>query len=57
MCIRDSVRDFVWTPQLATYKQLKNIPLSPEEQEYVTFGLAPAQARARQARQIVGSGG
>lgn len=51
------VRDFIWTPQLAAYKQLKNLPLSPEEQEYLLFGLEPAKARARQANQIVGIGG
>lgn len=51
------VRDFVWTPQLAAYKQLKNIPLTPEELEYLMYGLEPAKARAQQANQMVGIGG
>ena len=50
-------RDFVWTPQLATYKQSKQIPVSPEEMQYLTSGVAPFQEKARQILQAAGYDG
>jgi hypothetical protein len=50
-------RDFVWTPQLAAHKRAKNIRLGPDEQEFVTAGFAPMQARARAVLTSVGMGG
>lgn len=37
------VRPFVWTPQLAHYKQTHGLPLSHEEQVYLHAGFAPFQ--------------
>ena len=50
-------RDFVWTPQLATHKRAKNIPLGADEQEFVAAGFAPMQARAQAVLSSVGMGG
>ena len=50
-------RDFVWTPQLATYKQAKQIPVGPEEMQYLTSGVAPFQEKARQILQSAGYDG
>ena len=50
-------RDFVWTPQLATYKQAKQIPVGPEEMQYLTSGVTPFQEKARQILQSAGYDG
>jgi hypothetical protein len=47
-------RDFVWTPQLATYKQAKQIQPGPDEMQYLSAGVAPFQDRARQILQAAG---
>jgi hypothetical protein len=50
-------RDFVWTPQIATHKRAKNIPLGPDEQEFLTAGFGPMQGRAQSVLGSVGMGG
>jgi hypothetical protein len=49
-------RDFVWVPQLAAFKRAKNIPLTPDELQFLTAGFAPLQEQARQAYRSVGLG-
>lgn len=47
-------RDFVWVPQLAFYKQARNMPLGVDEHSYLTKGFAPFQQRVRQVYAMTG---
>ena len=40
-------RDFVWMPQLAWYKRIRNLPLGTDEKTFMTLGFSPFQQRAR----------
>ncbi len=47
-------RPFVWTPQIAWYKRMHKLPLSEEEQLYMTQGAVPFQQQVKTVYSLVG---
>lgn len=50
-------RDFVWVPQLATYKSAHRLPLDTDEQAFLATGFAQFQEQVRAIFATLGYGG